>query len=141
MIGTDMRPNRTCLVALVAAVVALACSGLSAAQYGHPLKGTWSGDWGPNKETRHRLLLELHWDGQAVTGTINPGPNAVPLRTATLDPSTWSVRLEAEGAGPNGTKVRYLVEGKLENLGSYYRTLSGTWTQGTERGDFRVTRN
>jgi hypothetical protein len=141
MIGATMNRLRVRLW-LVPVMGALVFSGIvSAAQYGHPLKGTWSGDWGPNKETRHRLLLELHWDGKAVTGTINPGPNAVPLRTAVLDPSTWSVRLEADGAGPNGTKILYLVEGKLENLGSYYRTLSGTWSQGTERGDFRVTRN
>jgi hypothetical protein len=111
------------------------------AQYGHPLKGSWSGDWGPTAETRHRLLLELHWDGKAITGTINPGPNAVPLQAASLEPSTWTVRFEAEGSGPTGAAIRYLVEGKLENLGSYYRVLTGTWTQGGERGDFRLTRN
>jgi hypothetical protein len=114
---------------------------IGAAQYGHPLKGQWSGDWGPNKTTRHRLLLDLNWDGKAITGTINPGPNAVPLQKASVDPSTWNVRFEAEGKGPAGAIVRYLVEGKLENLGSYRRVLVGTWTQGAERGDFRLTRN
>ena len=76
---------------MVIAIVALS-GALPAAQYGHPLKGTWSGDWGPNKETRNRVLLELHWDGKAITGTINPGPKAVQLQKASLDPSTWSVR-------------------------------------------------
>ena len=112
-------------------IVALA-GAVAAAQYGHPLKGTWSGDWGPNKETRNRVLLQLDWDGKAITGTINPGPKAVSLKTASLDPSTWGVRFEADG---------YLIEGKLENLGSYRRVLSGTWTQGGQRGDFRLTRN
>jgi hypothetical protein len=121
-------------------IVALSGS-VSAAQYGHPLKGTWSGDWGPNKETRRRLLLELNWDGKTITGTINPGPNAVPLQKASLDPSTWNVRFEAEGKGPSGAIIRYLIEGRIENLGSYRRALTGTWTQGAERGDFRLTRN
>jgi hypothetical protein len=125
----------------LAIVVVMLSGAIPAAQYGHPLKGTWSGDWGSTKETRQRVLLELHWDGQTITGTINPGPNAVRLQKASMEPSTWSVRLEAEGPGPSSATVRYLIEGKLENLGSYRRVLSGTWTQGTERGDFRLTRN
>ena len=51
------------------------------------------------------------------------------------------VRFEAEGKGSSGATVRYLIEGKIENLGSYRRVLAGTWTQGAERGDFRLTRN
>ncbi len=127
---------------LVAVVMVAFVPSLFASQYGHPLKGTWSGDWGPTSETRHRVLLELHWDGKAISGTINPGPNAVPLQKASLDLSTWNVRFEAEGAGPvAGAKVRYLIEGKIENLGAYRRVLTGTWTQGGQRGDFRLIRN
>jgi hypothetical protein len=127
--------------AVLAAVIVVALTVSAAAQYGHPLKGTWSGDWGPNKETRHRVLLDLHWDGKAITGTINPGPNAVPLQKASLDPAAWDMRLEAEGRDASGANVRYLIEGKIENLGAYRRVLTGTWTQGAERGDFRLTRN
>jgi hypothetical protein len=29
----------------------------------------------------------------------------------------------------------------MENIGAYNRVLSGTWTQGTEKGTFRVVRN
>ena len=65
----------------------------------------------------------------------------MPLKTATLNPSNWTVRLEAEGRSGSGRAVRYLIEGKLENLGSYYRLLTGTWTQGDEKGEFRLTRN
>ena len=115
--------------------------GVTAAQYGHPLSGSWSGDWGATKETRNRLLLELDWDGKSVTGTINPGPDAVPLQKASLDPSTWMFRFEAEAKDRSGQSVRYLVEGKLENLGAYNRVLSGTWSQGGVKGDFRLVRN
>ena len=111
------------------------------AQYGHPLKGSWSGDWGTSKDDRHRVLLEPNWNGKEITGTINPGPDAVPLKTATLDPTSWTVRFEAETKAGSGNVVRYVIEGKLDNLGSYYRVLSGTWSQGTQKGDFRVTRN
>jgi hypothetical protein len=126
---------------LVACLFCLALAATGLAQYGHPLKGSWSGDWGTGKDTRHRVLLDLNWNGKEITGTINPGPDGVPLKTATLDPAKWTVRFEAEGKASAGGPVRYVIEGKLENLGSYYRVITGTWTQGTEKGDFKITRN
>src|SRR5262245_38297862 len=122
---------------LLTCLACFALAAISLAQYGHPLKGSWSGDWGTSKETRHRVLLDLNWDGKEITGTINPGTDGVPLKTATLDPTKWTVRFEAESKGG----VRYLIEGKLENLGSYYRIITGTWTEGTRKGDFKLTRN
>ena len=115
---------------IVAAAVLIASSAL--AQYGHPLKGSWSGDWGANKDQRPRVLLQMQWDGKAITGAINPGPNALPLTAASLDPDTWQVHLEAKGV---------VIDGKLENIGSAHRTLSGTWTQAGQKGDFRLVRN
>ena len=132
---------RNYAVGVASLMLCLAVAATADAQYGHPLKGSWSGDWGPAKETRNRLLLELNWDGKAVTGTINPGPNAVPLQKATLDPSNWTVHFEAEAKDASGRAVRYVIDGKLENLGAYNRVLSGTWTQGGVKGDFRLVRN
>jgi hypothetical protein len=127
--------------AIVVFLACLAVAGTAFAQYGHPLTGSWSGDWGTSKDTRHRVLIDLQWNGKEITGTINPGPDAVPLKTATLDPTKWMVRFEAESkAGAEGP-VRYVIEGKLENLGSYYRVITGTWTQGSQKGDFKITRN
>jgi len=113
----------------------------ASAQFGHPLKGTWSGDWGTSKDKRTHVVLELLWDGKAITGTINPGPNAVPLQKASLDADTWMVHLDADGKDPSGKAVRYVIDGKLENIGAYARVLSGTWTEGGVKGDFRVVRN
>jgi len=126
---------------LVSCLACLAVAVTAYAQYGHPLKGSWSGDWGTSKERRNRVLLELNWDGKAITGTINPGPDAVPLTEATLDPTNWTVRLRADGKDRSGGTVRYVIEGKLQNLGSYYRVITGTWSQGALKGDFKVTRN
>jgi hypothetical protein len=128
-------------VRFVAALVFLTLASTASAQFGHPLKGTWSGDWGTGPSNRTRVLVEFHWDGKAVTGSINPGPNGVPLKVATLDPATWAVHLEGEGKGPNGANVRYVIDGKVENIGAYARFITGTWTQGATKGDFKITRN
>ena len=123
-----------CRALMLAVTIAFAGTAVSA-QFGHPLKGSWSGDWGPTKDQRTRVLLNLDWDGKAISGTINPGPNAIPLKVATLNPESWAVHLEAEG------KEKITIDGKLENLGAYRRLLSGTWTQGGTKGDFRLTLN
>ena len=120
---------------------ALAVALPAAAQYGHPLKGSWSGDWGPTKESRTRVLLDINWDGKVLSGVINPGPNAVPMQKATLDPSNWGVHFEAERKDASGQAVRYVIDGKLENIGAYQRSITGTWTEGTRKGDFKIVRN
>lgn len=110
------------------------------AQHGHPLVGSWSGDWG-TADQRHRVLLVLDYDGERVTGVINPGRAPVVLTSVMLDPETWSVELEAAASAQTGG-VAYRIEGRIENLGSVTeRTLIGTWTQGGERGDFRLVMN
>jgi hypothetical protein len=122
----------------------LACLTVAAAasaQFGHPLKGSWLGDWGPNKDSRTRVFIEIQWDGKALSGTINPGPNAVKLQTVTVDPNTWAVHLEGQGKDASGATVRYVVDGKLENLGAYQRFITGTWTEGSKKGDFKITRS
>jgi hypothetical protein len=126
---------------VVSAIIALLLAAPALAQFGHPLKGTWSGDWGPAKDNRTRILLELHWDGKALTGAINPGPKAVPIKKAELSPDTWGVHIEAEGKDAAGAVVRYVIDGKLENIGAYQRILSGSWTEGGKKGDFRLVRN
>lgn len=37
--------------------------------------------------------------------------------------------------------MRYVVEGELQNIGSYNRVLTGAWTQGGVTGDFTLIRN
>ena len=120
-------------------IVALIVASTALAQFGHPLKGSWSGDWGPNEKTRNRVLIDLNWDGKAVTGIVNPGAaDAITLTRVTAEPvvptyDAWTVRME----GPGGL----VIEGKVVNLGSANRTMSGTWTQGGQKGNFALTRN
>jgi hypothetical protein len=86
-------------------------------------------------------VLELNWDGKAISGNINPGPKAVPLKKAELSPDTWGVHFEGDGKDATGATVHYVIDGKLENIGAYQRVMSGTWTEGSKKGDFRVVRN
>jgi hypothetical protein len=118
----------------------LACAATAFAQFGHPLKGSWSGDWGVSASSRTHVVLDLDWDGKTVTGTLNPGPNGVALKT-TLDPATWMVHFEGDGKDQSGASVHYVIDGKIENLGAFQRFITGTWTQGARKGNFKVTRN
>ena len=122
-------------------LLALLIAAPALAQFGHPLKGTWSGDWGTSKENQTHVVLELNWDGKVITGNINPGPKAVPIKKATLDAATWGVHIEGEGKDATGKPVPYVIDGKLENIGAYQRILSGTWTEGGKKGTFKVVRN
>jgi hypothetical protein len=116
----------------------LACLAICApvfSQQGHPLTGTWSGDWGATSTQRHQITFVMNWDGKNVTGQINPGPDSIPISSVFVDPATWTVRIEANG------KEHISAEGKLEDLGSYHRTIKGSWTQGATKGDFKITRD
>jgi hypothetical protein len=127
---------------VVATLVAVPAAAL--AQFGHPLKGAWSGERGSG-ENATRLLLDLHWDGKELTGTINPGTDtAATVKKATFDYSkvdSWRVQLEAEGKDASGKPVQIRIDGTLENLGAYYRVFHGTWMQGNQKSEFTVTRN
>jgi hypothetical protein len=111
------------------------------AQEGHPLTGVWYGDWGPNVTQRSNLTIQLQWDGKAVTGLANPGPDSYALKTVTLDSSKWTVHIEADGKDEKGTPTKVVADGRLENIGSYNRTITGTWTQGTTKGTFKLKRD
>jgi hypothetical protein len=135
-----MRPR--VLQALALAIV-LALPATAGAQFGHPMKGQWSGEWGP-KNNPNRLLLNLDWDGKEITGVINPGPNQAVVKSVTFDysnPVAWGVKITAEGKDATGKTVPITVDGKLENLGAYTKLFHGTWIQGSQKGEFTVTRN
>ena len=116
-------------------------TGLTFAQEGHPLVGTWSGDWGPTPTHRNQVTIVMNWDGKNVTGIINPGPDVIPMKVATLDSTKWTVHIEADAKDQSGNPVRFIVDGKLDNILSYKRTLTGTWSHGNVKGDFKVTRD
>ena len=147
---------------LLAVVFVLTASAI--AQEGHPLTGTWYGDFGPTPGKRNDLTVIMKWDGANTTGLVNPGPNAVPLKTARLDvklgnpgtqgqrgnpggpppvpptPPTFTVHFEADAKGKGGATDHFVFDGKLENPVAGNRTIVGTWTCGNDKGDFRLRR-
>ena len=130
---------------LILVVIALAAP--IAAQEGHPLTGTWYGEYEVGKQKRD-LTIIMKWDGKQTTGTMNPGPNAVPITSAMMDitpgkpapegrdstqgiPPTFKVRIEAGGQ---------VFDGTLQNPVAGNRRITGTWSRGAERGTFQLRR-
>jgi hypothetical protein len=130
----------TKLLTMLTAALVLGLSATGVAQEGHPLKGSWLGEWKGNATHGDNILLILDWDGKAITGMINPGTDNMALTRATLEPNGWVVRLEAEGKHKDGSAVRYVIEGKIENLELPNRSINGTWSSDKGGGAFTASR-
>ncbi len=126
---------------ILALAVACLLGGLTAiAQEGHPLKGSWIGTWGPNSNQGNDVLIVLSWDGKAITGTINPGTDNLPVKNATLNPVGWVVHLEADAKDKSGSPLTYVLEGKIVNIALPNRSITGTWKNQKESGAFKIAR-
>lgn len=121
-------------------MTALALPITAFAQEGFPLDGTWRGDWGTTPTDRTTVVLVMKWDGTSINGMINPGPDSAPFTAAVLNPDDWSVHIEAQDSDDDGNPVTIVMDGRLDNIGSYNRTLEGAWRRGGVEGDFRIAR-
>jgi hypothetical protein len=121
-------------------VCGLAAATVSFAQEGHPMSGSWVGDFGTSATDRHRVVVILDWSGSEITGVVNPGANAIPIKSSSVDPTQWRLHFTAEGTNAAGAAVSYDVDGTIDDLGTYNRTLSGTWKVNGQAGDFSITR-
>ncbi len=74
------------------------------------------------------------------TGILNPGPGAIPIQKASLEPKGWIVHFEVDAKNAAGQTVHYVVDGHIENLGLYNRSIVGTWSHDNVKGDFKITR-
>ena len=97
-----------------------------------PLSGTWKGDWGPPATDRNQVTLELKLDGTAISGTVNPGADAVPVKGTF---NAGAVTMEADVKGRDGKPVHYTIEGKVDGT-----TMTGTWSHDGKKGDFKVSK-
>jgi len=124
-------------------LMVLSITVAAVAQEGHPMTGTWYGEFGPNATKRSDLTVIMNWDGKNVTGIINPGPNVIPIKVATLDSTInkWTVHFEADAKNKAGGMDHFVFDGKMTNPVAYNRVISGTWTCGTTKGDFKITRD
>jgi hypothetical protein len=121
-------------------------SAVTTAQEGHPLVGSWHGDWALGDASRRDLTLVVDYtaDGADVAGIANPGYDHASLqnlRVTIPKPTDWNVRFEVELKDKAGKATRYVAEGTLAKIGSDRRTLIGAWSAGSAKGDFRLTRD
>jgi len=114
---------KLCISACLLAAAVL--SPLASAQEGYPLDGTWRGEWGSAEGGQTLAVVVMDWDGATINGRINPGRNTINFTRAALNAGDWSVHIEAQTR--EGQPI--VIDGTLAELGSYNRTLTGTWTQ------------
>lgn len=120
-------------LATVPVLAALAVAAV--AQEGFPLDGTWRAEHqaGDNTAT---IVLVMQWDGQKISGTINPGPKSTPITEAKLIPDGWHVTLAARTA--NGEAISFA--GVISDLGAYNRHIEGIWKEGGRTVNVRFVR-
>ncbi len=131
---------RTGTFSLTGLLLALVLTVPGQAQEGHPVKGSWIGVWEGNETHSEFVLVILDWNGREITGMINPGTDNIEITSAELDPSDWSVRIEADTEDASGRAVDYIIEGTINDLELPNRYISGTWRNGNARGDFEIRR-
>lgn len=123
-----------------AAVILCALALPGQAQEGHPLKGSWIGEWQGNEVHDEFVVVVLDWDGREITGTINPGTDNIQITSAELNPEDWTVRIVADTEDASGRAVDYVITGTIEDLELPNRYIKGTWQNGNGRGDFEIRR-
>jgi hypothetical protein len=139
-------PDITLRRFLVVCLVSSALAATATAQEGHPLVGSWHGDWTVGGATRQDLTVIFDYtpDGAGVTGLANPGYDHASLQQIQLTipkPTEWQVSFEVELKDKAGQVTRYVAHGALDKIGSDRRTLTGTWSAGTAKGDFKLIRD
>jgi hypothetical protein len=82
----------------------------------------------------------MSWDGKTVQGLVDPGPDSAKIRVARLDSTKWTVRLEYDLKDRSGKVLPFVVDGRLQNPNSRKnRSIIGTYTHGSAKGDFKIT--
>ncbi len=125
---------------IVRFLMIVACLGLSAplmAQTGHPAKGSWSGDLTPASGAPTHMRLLVNAKNGELTGSINPGRDAVTMKSVVLTAESWALAIHApmkEG--------ELVLTGILSNIGSWTnRKYIGTYSLGSTKGKFEFTLN
>lgn len=146
-------------IRLICFMSVLLCAASAQAQEGNPAKGTWVGHWGPTLTVASRVVVVIDDDGEVMSGVLNPGPNAVPLKSVRLDitpgkPSpgkglppvlpVFRLYFEADTKDAAGNPVSIVAEGTMHAVALYNRWVEGTWTR-TSAGKkiestFKITR-
>lgn len=133
-----MNPGQLCKVLLF---LTLLGGHFASAQEGHPLAGTWQGLWGETPDARNFLTLILHWDGESISGDVNPGRFAGSINDISLDSSTWMVSFDLEVIDRlSGDSRRLTATGRILNIGNPARIVMGELTGAGDDSHFKIAR-
>ena len=88
------------------------------------------------KERRTPVTVAINWDGTNLSGTVNPGSEAVTITKGSFAPDTGMVTMDASANASGGKMIHYTVEGKLAE-----GAITGTWMDGDKKGDFKITKS
>jgi len=144
---------------VIGVLAVLLCATVAQAQEGQPAKGTWLGHWGPTLTVQSRIVVVIDHDGKTMSGVLNPGPKAVPLKVARLDitpgkPSpgkgvppvlpVFKVYFEADAKDAAGNPVAIVADGTMHAVALHNRWIEGSWTQTsggkTVTSEFKIAR-
>ena len=76
------------------------------------------------------------YDGEKLTGMIDPGRNSYRFDDATHDAPNWKI----EVATQNRAGEAIAFSAVMHEIGSPKRYMEGTWTQGGQEQPFKITR-
>jgi len=118
-----------------AVVFFLLSSCIAFAQEGHPYEGTWRGTIGSGAAARPVVMI-IDYDGEKLTGMIDPGRNSYRFDNATHDAPNWKIDVSTQNRA--GEAIAFSAV--MHEIGSAKRYMEGTWTQGGQELPFRITR-
>jgi hypothetical protein len=105
------------------------------AQEGHPYVGTWRGSIDKGGETAAVVVI-MDYDGENITGMINPGRSSYRFQNAMHDAPSWHLHVTAQTR--DGEAVEFA--GVMHEIGAVNRYIEGTWTQAGQTWPLRITR-
>lgn len=99
------------------------------------MKGTWRGviNMPGGQEP---VVIIMDYDGDKITGMINPGRSSYNFTSSELDAPNWT--LHANATTRDGSDIQIFAT--LHDIGARNRYLEGMWSQAGASYPFRINR-
>jgi len=123
------------LMAFLSCWILLLCHAATA-QEGHPFNGTWRGEISSAAAGPTPVVIIMNYNGDTITGMINPGRNSYPFKSAVHDAPNWRITVNAE----NRQAETITFNGVMDDIGSRNRRIDGTWHQNDSDYTFHIAR-